>query len=616
MNNILDKFAFPQIRDSQAKLLKNIEEAYKSTNIVIVEAPTGIGKSGVIMTAGLYYGTSYIVTASKLLQEQYLRDFPYVKQIVGRSNFDCIDPMDQEMLQNKIANMRGQQKLSQFAKVKMEEQIANMLAKKKTCAEGDCIMGQNYICSVKPGPENYKTENRGTPQELIQISNTKYKLTRNPQFGYSELEPDGHVETWCHYYNQKYKGLAAGHTAINYKYYFSLFNSNKDDFDYRDLIAFDEAHSIENEVIDFIGISLSRKHFEKMARDILEDDEVALRAGIKVQDTYFPTKNVEELETWTAYLKKTYLWLTAAYKVLRDRYKGTDEESIADLTNLKRQADKISYLLDLINQDGEGWVVDVRFEKVDATLIQDVKISPLEIGKFVRPMFDVAEKKMFVSATLFDKEVFCKMIGVSPDEASFIRVHESPFPVQNRPIKAYNIGEMSYNTMQGLLPTIASTIDSIMEDYNKVKGIIHVTSYTQADYIQKNVSRENRQRLLVTGGGISQAEILRKHEVSDNSVLISPSMHQGVDLKDDLSRFQIIVKVPYPDLSDKRTLKKMKQDGNWYRWQTMLRIVQTYGRSVRSETDQAVTFILDSNFKKFQNSRMMPMWVRQAITPI
>ena len=51
--------------------------------------------------------------------------------------------------------------------------------------------------------------------------------------------------------------------------------------------------------------------------------------------------------------------------------------------------------------------------------------------------------------------------------------------------------------------------------------------------------------------------MLRKHyESKKQTVLISPSLHLGVDLKDDLSRFQVIVKVPYPDLTDKKITAK------------------------------------------------------------
>jgi Rad3-related DNA helicase len=40
----------------------------------------------------------------------------------------------------------------------------------------------------------------------------------------------------------------------------------------------------------------------------------------------------------------------------------------------------------------------------------------------------------------------------------------------------------------------------------------------------------------------------------------------GLDLKDDLSRFQIITKVPYPDLGDRWIDAKRKINGQWYIW--------------------------------------------------
>ena len=78
------------------------------------------------------------------------------------------------------------------------------------------------------------------------------------------------------------------------------------------------------------------------------------------------------------------------------------------------------------------------------------------------------------------------------------------------------------------------------------------------------------------------------------TVLISPSLHTGLDLKDELSRFQIITKVPYPNKSDRWTNAKRVADSEWYYWQTALKLIQAYGRSVRSKDDWARTYILDS----------------------
>jgi|SRR5215831_7816904 len=52
------------------------------------------------------------------------------------------------------------------------------------------------------------------------------------------------------------------------------------------------------------------------------------------------------------------------------------------------------------------------------------------------------------------------------------------------------------------------------------------------------------------------------------------------NIMDHLSRFQVITKVPYPSLGDSWIDEKRKRSEQWYSWQTGLRLVQAYGRSV------------------------------------
>ena len=89
--------------------------------------------------------------------------------------------------------------------------------------------------------------------------------------------------------------------------------------------------------------------------------------------------------------------------------------------------------------------------------------------------------------------------------------------------------------------------------------------------------------------------------INSPTVLLSPSMQEGVDLKGDMSRFQILCKVPYPYLGDKLIRKRMNKWGWWYPLQTAKAIVQSVGRSVRTETDEAITYILDEDWERFWN---------------
>lgn len=70
-------------------------------------------------------------------------------------------------------------------------------------------------------------------------------------------------------------------------------------------------------------------------------------------------------------------------------------------------------------------------------------------------------------------------------------------------------------------------------------------------------------------------------------------MSFGVDLKDDLARFQVIVKAPFLPLTDKRVKKLADKDFNWYINKMLCSLIQSCGRGVRSQNDHCVTYILD-----------------------
>ncbi|MFY9794396.1 MAG: helicase C-terminal domain-containing protein [Candidatus Nitrosopolaris sp.] len=134
--------------------------------------------------------------------------------------------------------------------------------------------------------------------------------------------------------------------------------------------------------------------------------------------------------------------------------------------------------------------------------------------------------------------------------------------------------------------------------------------------MKENISQINKRRLLVTDPEIQRDEVIAEHVNSTKpTVLISPSLHTGLDLKDDLSRFQVITKVPYPNLGDRWINEKKKMSGQWYNWQTALKLVQGYGRSIRSKEVWAKTYVLDSAFGYFtkKNNNILPDWFTKAI---
>jgi Rad3-related DNA helicase len=171
---------------------------------------------------------------------------------------------------------------------------------------------------------------------------------------------------------------------------------------------------------------------------------------------------------------------------------------------------------------------------------------------------------------------------------------------------------MSASEIDNTLPQLAEAIRRILAAHPKEKGIIHCNSYKISNYIMKSI-KSNR---LLTHKSENREDVLNQHISSkEPTVLVTPSMTEGIDLKGDLSRFQILCKVPYPYLGDKLVQKRMRKWSWWYPLQTAKTIIQSLGRSIRSADDYAVSYILDSDWDRFygQQRDMFPESFRDSI---
>ena len=149
------------------------------------------------------------------------------------------------------------------------------------------------------------------------------------------------------------------------------------------------------------------------------------------------------------------------------------------------------------------------------------------------------------------------------------------------------------------------------------KGVIHAHSYKIANFIHRNLPEEVRWRVLTHEGSDGRDAALTRHLTDDEpTILLTPSMTEGIDLADDLARWQVLCKVPYPYLGDKQVAARMERDRDWYDWRTCLSVVQAYGRSVRSAEDHAVTYLLDAGFPEFirRQQHRLPQWFLEAVT--
>jgi ATP-dependent DNA helicase DinG len=560
-------FPLSTVRDKQQKILSEIEQALKSGfKHIFLEAPTGFGKSPMAIALARYLGSSHICTATKDLQTQYSRDFPFVREVKGKSNFLCLVKCDMGL--------------------------------EETCEYGPCMKDDGYDCIYKTRMTDYKAEGEGTKYEIIDLDSfakKKYIDNMKSQSKIIDLE-------WkpCHYYHQKWIAARSSHTIYNYKYFLSdLFYSSN--IHQRKLLVLDEAHTVESEVADFRSFIIYR--------------DALMRLIPKLQ---FPNKMEYNIETWIDFGTELREELLKFIDKASDAVEGnksyepyTEKNLIDALTKEKN----VAAVIEDMKYNRNNWIV-TNVEKNSSNQLKRVVLTPLDVSNYFNDILSMGAVTLFMSATILSKNYLCKVIGLKPDQVQFIRVEQSEFPVKNRPVYLMNVAWLNAKTIGQSLPSIANAVNNIMSIHKNEKGIIHTTSYSQLQFIKDNISRENTARLIETGPMFDRNEILQKHsQTTKPTVLISPSLYLGVDLKDYLSRFQIIVKVPYPDLTDRKISAMKERDPKWYNWNTILRLVQAYGRSIRSKDDFANTYILDSSISYLiRNAReMLPKWFLDAI---
>jgi ATP-dependent DNA helicase DinG len=597
----------------------------------------------------LSLGSSYICTSTKDLQSQYSRDFPYIRAAKGKNNFPCL--LKQDFIDN------GSYQCGICASDNTNECYHT------TVEYGHCMTNEDFKgdgCKYRTFAKDYKISNEGTKEEEIHIDNdSKY----NYQKQYSGWLPISKLKIqreWkpCEYFNQLNIALASSHSIFNYSIFLAFLPYNKSLHE-RELLVLDEGHLLETEIVKFKGLSISKRRWKRYIDNLeiidygyddierwvdflidletkmlvaTDNSSLAKLLAIERNVKYNYCNNGRKEISAAAAVKKdsnNKNRIVSASELFDSDYEIEKKYAIDDdilkkstrtfgeelAVDAIKDTERLTRTINSILLNPKNWIISEI--KKDNYKVDKLELKPLDISSYCKSVFEKGSKVLIMSATILNNKAFCKSIGLGMDDVKFIRV-KSDFPVEHRAIYPLNIAYLNYSNLQSLdtKVKISRAVDNLMSIYKNDKGIIHTTSYEQLTFIKDNISKENARRLLITDPEIQRDEVIFQHTSTKKpTVLISPSLHTGLDLKDELSRFQIITKVPYPSKGDRWTNSKRESDEEWYYWQTALRLIQAYGRSIRSKDDWAKTYILDSAFSYFikKNKNMVPDWFIQAI---
>ena len=573
-----------QFREHQLETIVDIIYSILSSNHTnyICEAPTGSGKSLInIISAGVlseYYNlTSYILVSDLFLWEQYdsfLKnhkkiDFGSIKGQTG--NYTCL--LNKEDIRNADCRMAGISWAAMFNPA--------------TCKK------YGYDCAVK-----------------------------------------------CKYLKARKKAIRSRVCLMTYQLFLFALNNlafntqgnGEPIFSSRDVIFCDECHNIPDIVQNQYSPCIKETDFEKL--DALyckaANDELNLfNVGDVKFDivTKYTRKSLQEelYKIWEQFKKEDSapaddIKAMNDYKDIIVQFVEIASDIVSTISEAKQHKLPISkddiklfklctwfqnyccFWSDFntaINEAGEEYLLkDICVANDDGHISVSFRCTK-EDYMIYRYLLSRAKHKVLLSATIGGHDAYEENMGFRylTDEEVKYNTLPNTFNFTKSPIHFLNKFKMSFREKEKSFNRLKDIIYSICETkFGNEKGIIQTGSYAFAKQLYNEAPPALRKRMLLYNGSKEKNVCIKIHDISPNTILVGPSLNEGIDLPGDLCRFIIIMKVPYPSLADRLVKEKIKLFPHWYNSTTSNDIIQGIGRGVRYNGDWCVSYILDACF--------------------
>jgi ATP-dependent DNA helicase DinG len=483
---------------------------------------------------------------------------------------------------------------------------------------------QDYLCMLK-GIKNYECKKLTDETKIYHDYSERFCMGMNT-FDKEKLD----CYSTCGYIQARNEASLKDCTILNYSYFLNVLkNPNNPFFGTRQLTIADEAHLIPDIVLGMYNIELTQYTLNKINKLL---NQIEINFGKSLEDTIFDIQIVlgdcykffqkanPELIDFKEYLDnlndliKSVVAIGGKFtenKVFKEMF----DKDLKKLNNDLKFIDNEDYIESLEKRPEDTFIKSENIghfasEKIGNNLAGSYKI-------YKHTLYDLSEAELcrkyflskvnigiFMSATLGNIEEYAILMGMKKEEYIGFRL-ESNFNFSKSPIYLTNSGYLNHANFNNNIDKVIYDAIYICENLHpKEKGIIHTSTFIISNLLKQKVynklggvSNSKRYLFYETSDEKDSCIELMKSDTNTPYIIIGPSLYEGIDLKDNQGRFNIMIKIPYSGMDD-YTKKKMQRFPFWYLRQTLEKLVQLIGRTNRHVEDYSTTYLLDSGTSK------------------
>ncbi|MEI6859687.1 MAG: ATP-dependent DNA helicase [Shewanella sp.] len=562
----------------------------ENTNLVI-EAGTGVGKTFAYLIPALLSGKQIIVsTGSKNLQEQlFFKDLPTLLKMLnispkvallkGRSNYLCQDLLNKQLegcdsLLPKVLD--DLLRINQWAGQTLDGDLGGLTSVSENAEALTLIASSRETCTGKKCPHydvcfTRKARVRAMDAKIIVVNHHLFFADRVlKDTGFAELLPDS------------------------------------------DVVIFDEAHLLPDIAITYFGQQISTRSFNVLFNQILAIYRLELRDTPQLQALASGCDSL--LNDWHNQL---FARGESDWRILMGN------KDLSKLSwNLLQELESLASLL--LNHVGRSEALDETLEKLKVLINKltlffqcennqaaysvdlghrycILRISPINVAKECRHLFDNQTTWVFTSATLQvnrDLSLFTKGLGIDKSQQIIL---DSPFDYRANALLCVprHLSKVSHHEA-----AVSELINVSVKAINAAKGrtFILFTSHRMMNAVAVRLQSQIDYPLLVQGQGSKQS-LMKKFRQLGNAVLLGTgAFWEGVDVRGRLLSCVIIDKLPFVSPNDtlyRARAENVSRNGqdpftSVSLPQAVISLSQGVGRLIRDERDKGVLILCDN----------------------